>query len=165
MYPIRCESSTASCIPALLLKEQRGLHIIFQGEHAYSCHAELFTNYARNTTYSPPWVFPFERFCVCVCVTAFITPGTRVGVSDRKHWLIQVSGVWVKEGSPVCLCTSAHRCCQRSRQHVDSSAGPFPSDLSTHERKYDLQMTSKKKVCGGESALRDVALRDTVYAL
>lgn len=101
MYPIRCESSTVSCIPALLLKEQQGLHIIFQGEHTYICHVELFTNYARNTTCSLPWVFPFEGVCayVCVCVTAFITPETRVGLSDRKHWLIQVSGVWVKEGS------------------------------------------------------------------
>lgn len=38
--------------------------------------------------------FPTER----MCVTAFITLETRVGLSDRKHLLIQVSGAWVNKG-------------------------------------------------------------------
>lgn len=101
-----------------------------------------FAKYARNNKLQPrPWrVFPTERRCV----TTFITPGTRVGLSDRKHSLIQVSGVWVKESSLSVYVHQRHRCCQCTRQHVDSSAGQFPSDLSTHERKYDLQLSSRK---------------------
>lgn len=49
---------------------------------------------------------------------------------------------------PVCLCTSTRRCCQRIRQHVDSSAGPFPSDLLC--TKYDMLLTS-----GGASVQRE----------
>lgn len=89
------------CTPPhlLLLKEQQGPHIIFQREHTCICLAELpFTNYARNTTCSldgPGYFLQREG----VCATTFITPGTRVGLSGRKHSLIQVSGAWVKEGS------------------------------------------------------------------
>lgn len=140
VYPIRC-------VPLLSWTEQQGPHIIFQRKHTYICLAELSFPNARNTTcgLDGPRVFPERMFvCVYVCVTTFITPGTRVGLSDRKHSPIQVSGAWVKEGS---LPVYVHHCTGvvSARQHVDLSAGPFPADLSTHDWKHDLQLTSGKE--------------------
>lgn len=144
MPAIRCETSTVRCLPALLLKEQQGWPQIFQDEHTCICLRTASFNYAGNTA----------------CTQAAEVPGVsplRGGPCDGVHhswdtcrleWRETFAdpGQWSvgQTGLPVCLCTSAHRCCQRARQHVDSSAGPFPSDLSTHEQKYELQLTSGK---------------------
>lgn len=56
-------------------------------------------------------------------MTAFITHGTRVDLSDRKHSLIQVSGVWVKESS---LSVYEHQRC--------TSAASAPDNMLTHQQ-------------------------------
>lgn len=156
---ICCDSSRVSCNPVLLLHEQQAVHTFFQGELTYICLAEFSLNMpaAQCAASTVQGISHGEeaRVCVCVCKTTFITPGTCVGLSDRKHSLIQVSGVWVKESS-LSVYVHQHRCCQLTRQHVDSSAGPFSSDLSTHERKYDKQ----KGKCVASLPLRDVDLKD-----
>ena len=80
-------------------------------------------------------------------LTTFTHPcgrARRVCLSDRKHPLIQVSGVWVKRSSLSVYVRWLHKCCHRTRRHVDSSAGLYPSDPFTHEGKYDLQLTSRE---------------------
>ena len=70
--------------------------------------------------------------------TAFVTAGTRVGLSDRKHSLIQVSGVWVKESSlSVCV-------------HQHTGVVSTPDNMVTHQQAF-FQETSphmgKKSWC------------------
>lgn len=129
----------------LLLKEQQGPYIIFQSEHTYICLAELsFTNYAKNTTCSldGPGYF-LQRGCVCDYIHH---SRDTCGLEWQKTFADPGQWSLGQRGLPVCLCTSSHRCCQRTRQHVDLSAGYFPADLSTYDWKYDLQLTSGRVV-------------------
>lgn len=74
-------------------------------------------------------------------MTTFITAATRVALSDRKHSLIQVSGVRVKQSSLSVL--------------MYLSAKMSASDLGTHEPKYDCHSPSVqiRKVAGAVRAL------------
>lgn len=144
MYPTSTQPFTA-CICV-----QQGLHCIFHGEHTHST--------CQNHNLQPwlSWDFLQRR-----CVWLFVTPGTRVGLSDRKHSLIQVSGVWVIKAS---LSVSVHHHTgdvQATQQHDDLSAGPFPANLSTYEWKYDLLLTSKCCVSRG-MAIRNITLYCTL---
>lgn len=66
----------------------------------------------------------------CVWVTRFISPGTCVwALSDRKHLLILVSGVSVKETSLRVDVHSHTGAVITVDKHVDSSAAPRPSDI------------------------------------
>lgn len=94
----------------------------------------LNTPGTRRAVSTVPGHFPTERRRA----TAFVAPGTRVVLIDGKH--SPDPGQWSagQRELPVCLCTSAHRCCQHSRQHADSSAGLFYSQVtSPHMNKRD----------------------------
>lgn len=93
--PLCCELSRVQ--PCSVVTRTAGTaHYLSGWVHLHLPHT-IFAIYARKSTVQLPvsWVFPTERRCM----TTFITLGTRVGLSDRKHSLIQVSGVWVKESS------------------------------------------------------------------